>query len=211
MWARRLAVDRRYGSAEAKSRSSSRCSHDYSARTKVVSKTPPAADPNRKNVYRNELHSDPLKIGFAFGGVEPGRLHARGQLVETHKVHYSIAMCGTYWLHVALRHDNVELPGSPFLLQVNAGPASALSTALPADVLPLKGLVGGDRTSGCHVLLKSLDKMGNQCESGGADVTCSCTGASETLVESRVVDQNNGSYQRLTQCMHSPMYMHSMH
>ena len=52
-------------------------------------------------------------IGFAFGGVEPGRLHAKGQLVETHRVSYSIAKCGHYHLHVALRHEGVELPGLP--------------------------------------------------------------------------------------------------
>ena len=84
-----------------------------------------------QSVYKNEISSfDDLGIGFAFGGVDPGRLHARGQVHETHKVHYSIARTGTYRLHVGLRHDGVELPGSPFLLQVTAGPASALSTSL---------------------------------------------------------------------------------
>ena len=38
------------------------------------------------HAYRDELSSDPSKIGFAFGGVEPGRLHAGGRLIDTHKV-----------------------------------------------------------------------------------------------------------------------------
>ena len=32
--------------------------------------------------YQNELSSDPRGIGFAFGGVEPGVLHAKGQIVN---------------------------------------------------------------------------------------------------------------------------------
>ena len=40
--------------------------------------------------FRDEAQSDPTGIGFAFGGVMPGRLHAKGKVVETHKVFYSI-------------------------------------------------------------------------------------------------------------------------
>ena len=36
--------------------------------------------------FWNEVTSDPLGIGFAFGGVEPGRLHAKGKCVDVHKV-----------------------------------------------------------------------------------------------------------------------------
>ena len=32
----------------------------------------------------SELTSDPTGVGFGFGGVEPGVLHAKGQLVEVH-------------------------------------------------------------------------------------------------------------------------------
>ena len=35
---------------------------------------------------RLELASDPAGIGFGFGGVEPGTLHAHGQLHEKHSV-----------------------------------------------------------------------------------------------------------------------------
>ena len=34
-----------------------------------------------------ELESDPTEIGFAFGGIDPGILHARGQLHEVRFAH----------------------------------------------------------------------------------------------------------------------------
>ena len=213
MWARRIAVDRRFGGAEhtasmlktlgtgapsgklsaAVRRSTDASQSGFAPQNK---KTKSSADvASRQSVYANELASDPKRIGFAFGGVDPGRLHAHGQIIEVHKVHYSIAMCGTYRLHVALRHDAVELPGSPFLLKVAAGPASALSTAIPAESLPLVGVVGSGDDAGCRVLLKALDKMGNPCESGGASVACHCGHSeAEQKVESRVVDHKDGTY-----------------
>lgn len=42
--------------------------------------------PAAYSAYLNDIESDPQHIGFAYGGVYPGRLHAKGQLVETHKV-----------------------------------------------------------------------------------------------------------------------------
>lgn len=39
-----------------------------------------------QSVFLQELSSDPHGIGFAFGGVDPGKLHSHGQAVETHKV-----------------------------------------------------------------------------------------------------------------------------
>ena len=44
-------------------------------------------------------------FGFAFGGVDPGTLHAHGKLVKVHSVHYSIGLAGKYRLHVGLRQQ----------------------------------------------------------------------------------------------------------
>ena len=44
--------------------------------------------------FWNEVTSDPSGVGFAFGGVEPGRLHAKGKCVEVHKLFYSIGRAG---------------------------------------------------------------------------------------------------------------------
>ena len=65
---------------------------------------------------------DPTGVGFAFGGVYPGTLHAKGKTVETHKVSYSVGRVGTYLLHVRLRQQAVPLNGSPFSLKVSIPP-----------------------------------------------------------------------------------------
>jgi len=212
-WARRVAVDKSLAvnsvnkfiagrKLEASLAKSS--SHGSTYQTTELAPSSSSAGPRRKkgdaevtlvrqseSVYLQELHSDPKGIGFAFGGVEPGRLHAKGELIETHKVHYSIAVCGVYRFHVGLRHDGVELPGSPFLLHVTAGPASALSTRVPTEALPLAGVVGDK--GGCELLLQASDKMGNRCTSGSAAVAC-FAGSKEKKVDTVVVDNNDGTY-----------------
>ena len=55
----------------------------------------------------------PVGVGFALGGVEPGRLHAKGKCVEVHKLFYSIGRAGRYLLHIGLRHQSQPLPGCP--------------------------------------------------------------------------------------------------
>ena len=37
------------------------------------------------NIFTQELAIDPFEIGFAYGGVDPGTLHARGLLHEVHR------------------------------------------------------------------------------------------------------------------------------
>ena len=51
--------------------------------------------------YSHELDVDPM--GFAFGGIYPGQLHAHGQFIEEHKASYSVGLAGTYKLHVRWR------------------------------------------------------------------------------------------------------------
>ena len=199
-WARRIAIDKsitvtsqqrmlRQGSSGAVNPTQV---DGVSRRRKKAQEDTASSNGRGQSVYTHELKSDPKGIGFAFGGVDPGRLHAHGQIHETHKVHYSIAMCGMYKLHVALRHERVELPGSPYLLHVSAGPASALSTRLPEDALPLAGVVGTN--GGCQLTLLASDKMGNRCTTGGASVSCSSAVKDQEKVDSRVIDNDDGTY-----------------
>ena len=207
-WARRVAVDRKLSGGSLslsldgkKGRKKQEAEAAFNLKQKKKVKEV-HVDRHGQSVYDNELESDPKGIGFAFGGVEPGRLHAHGQLVETHRVHYSIARCGTYKLHVALRHESVELPGSPFALTVTAGPASAVATKLPADALPLTGEVGPEndgqtsrqhKPTGCHCVMRALDRMGNQCQVGGASVVTRCD-AAHGRVTCNAVDLGDGRY-----------------
>ena len=87
--------------------------------------------------FAHEMAIDPL--GFAFGGVDPGTLHAHGKLVKVHAVHYSVGLTGEYKLHVGLRQQSTPLPGSPFNLVVEPGEAYAASSKLPIGSLPLSG------------------------------------------------------------------------
>ena len=201
MWARRVAVDRRFVGDAMLAMQASKAVGAGRLGKVATAVALPMVDTHKRSkstasyqsVYANELASDPKRIGFAFGGVDPGRLHAHGQIIEVHNVHYSIAMCGTYRLHVALRHDGVQLPGSPFVLKVSAGPASALTTAVLAHMLPMRGVVGNSSESGCRVVLKASDMMGNACEAGGATIVCS-GGHKKIEILSRVVDNNDGTY-----------------
>jgi hypothetical protein len=68
--------------------------------------------------FEHELRSDPKGVGYAYGGVSPGTLHARGQLVRVHTAQYSIGLAGKYRLHVGLRQQSMALLGSPFDLEV---------------------------------------------------------------------------------------------
>jgi hypothetical protein len=78
------------------------------------------------------------------------------------------------------------------MLAVSAGPASALSTVLPEEALPLQGVVGDDADAGCTVLLRASDKMGNVCSSGGARVHLTCP--KEDAVACSVRDREDGTY-----------------
>ena len=124
-------------------------------------------------------------VAFAFGGCDPGTLHAKGQVIKTHTVKYSIGLAGRYRLHVGLRQQGVALPGSPFLVNVSPGSAHAPSTRIPEEALPLIGPVGGVSSAkaqalqpgsgkfphfGCVFVLQAADKMGNLCVKGGASV-----------------------------------------
>ena len=110
--------------------------------------------------FSHELTDDPEGIGFAFGGVDPGILHAHGQIIKTHNVRYSLGLAGRYRLHVGLRQQGIALPGSPFLLVVAPGSAHARSSRLPPECLPLVGTVCGPTELSCSIIVKLCDRMG---------------------------------------------------
>jgi hypothetical protein len=87
------------------------------------------------------------------------------------------------------------LPGSPFQLLVTAGEASPLGTRIPTAALPLQGaFVSGssDVRCVCTLKLQARDRMGNPCDSGGADVTCGSASSDE--IQSEVRDNSDGTY-----------------
>ena len=116
--------------------------------------------------FSHELSMDPY--GFAFGGVDPGTLHAHGKIIKVHTVHYSVGLAGAYKLHVGLRQQGQPLPGSPFNLVVEPSVAYAGSTHLPQDKLPLQGIADEGFQNG--LIFVTADVLGNMCLKGGAEV-----------------------------------------
>ena len=204
-WARRLAIDR---SLEFnKSKGSAHMDDSFMGRKKAkdLKKT---SLKTAKGIFQNEQSADPTGVGFAFGGVEPGRLHARGRLIEVHKVFYSIGLVGLYRLHVGLRQQQMPLPGSPFKLKVIAGPAHASSTNVPSSVtFPIEGSVGLEEEQGCHLLLPVSDRMGNLCTKGGAKIIGSCTIRD---VSSSTEDLDDGTYKLVWRSEQSGTYQVSV-
>ena len=148
--------------------------------------------------FMHELSAD--KFGFAFGGVDPGTLHAHGKLIKVHHVSYSVGLAGRYKLHVGLRQQMLPLPGSPFDLSVEPGSAYAGSTRLPTDKYHLSGMADEEWQMG--LVLRTADMLGNLCEKGGAALTMSLPKRwaadhelDENPVNCRVVDKADGSYE----------------
>lgn len=138
--------------------------------------------------YAHELSDDPTGVAFAFGGVEPGNLHAGGKLVRVHQVHYSIGRAGVYRLHVGLRQQSCMLADSPFELHVRSGAAHFAATHLCAEDLPLRGVVG-KVSKGIRMI--THDRMSNRCLVGGAPVRVAC---SSDKVSTNVIDKGDGTY-----------------
>jgi len=143
----------------------------------------------RRCMRREELSADPQKIGFAYGGEHPGTRHAHGELVRAHTVRYSVGRAGTYRLHVGLRHQRRVLPGSPFLLNVVPGAASALGTRLAPAALPLVAAASGEWSEG--LVLATRDSVGNRCVLGGGAVAVQSDAPS---VECDCEDREDGTY-----------------
>ena len=140
----------------------------------------------------HELESDKSGIGFAYGGVEPGTLHAHGKLIKCHQVHYSVGRAGQYLLHIGIRNQAAPLPGSPFELTVLPGAAHPVATSLSMDetgrALPLRGVVG----EAGSVTIATSDRMGNKCKVGGAPLRVESK--SKELTTSHI-DNENGTYE----------------
>lgn len=160
---------------------------------------------------------DPTGVGFAFGGVTPGVILAKGHVHDWHKVHFTIGRAGRYLLHVRLRDAKQPLPGSPFALTVVPGEAHATRVILLPESRPLKGEVGMEEFAeadkkllnvaaekfkveenskpvggyGCSLLIKTADRSGNPCIAGGAKVQVTCARDS---VNATVKDNGDGTY-----------------
>jgi len=211
-WARRVAMDRAASKAMKES-------HGLDAPNPKGGVPPVGA-----LKVELELAADPHGIGFAFGGVYPGTLHAKGRIVESHKVSYSIGIVGEYLLHVRLRQLAVPLPGSPFCLNVFPNVAHAGSTKLPrgeCDAWAVSGLVGMGVEAGCGLTIWTYDLMGNLCIRGGANVTgnmheskaarekrlTSTSGADKgEVLAATVKDNDDGSYYLHWRCNYSGTY-----
>lgn len=206
-WTRRTAIDSERERDRALLRDRALARENNSANPSTViphDHANPGASP--RPAYWDEVQGDPQRIGFAYGGVYPGRLHAKGQLVEAHEVHFSVGVCGSYLLYVSLRQPHTpwssapgvsprglaedwQIPGSPFTLQVFPGAPYALTTQIPSSSLPLRGgPEANSRVFACELVLVTRDKMSNVCDKGGASVTCG-------FVDSQVMrhEETNGA------------------
>ena len=166
-------------------------------------------EPRAPTSFAHEMNMN--REGFAFGGLDPGTLHAHGKLVKVHAVHYSIGLAGRYKLHVGLRQQMQPLPGSPFQLLVEPGSAYAASSRLPAESLPLSGVASEELQHG--LTFQTSDMLGNLCVHGGADISVKLgkmgndrDSKEADSVELNVVDNGDGSYQLKWKCARAGTY-----
>ena len=174
-WARRVGHDRSFGLldrnlVEGRASSSSLSLSSTRAFSSRDLKSSVQAREKELSRYSLELSAGCDATSFAFGGVHPGILHAHGRLYDWHKVSYSIGVAGEYLLHVRLRSQAAALPGSPFLLRVEPGAAFALTSRLPP------GVIASEVGESAKALLRTGDRMGNQCDKGNGAVTAMCDG-----------------------------------
>ena len=142
--------------------------------------------------FAHELMADERGVAFAYGGVDPGTVHAGGKLVRVHSVHYSVGRAGRYKLHVGLRQQSSEVAGSPFELYVAPGIAHATWTHLASDDLPLHSVVG-ETSKGVRVI--SGDRMGNRCLVGGAPLQVWVAQHTEDEeIQTKCIDNGDGTY-----------------
>jgi len=185
LWSTRMAADKRLAKVEAGRKEEA---------TQGKKKFDLARAPTS---YAHELTIDPL--GFAFGGCDPGTLHAHGKIVKLHQVHYSVGLAGRYQLHVGLRHQAVALPGSPFELLVEPGKAYAASTRLPEAALPLSGVANEEWQHGLN--FTTADMLGNVCTKGGSNIVMQLSRSAhrsnqdDAHVSCEVKDKGDGSYE----------------
>jgi len=161
--------------------------------------------PQAHTSFAHEMTIDP--IGFAFGGVDPGTLHAHGKLVKVHSVHYSVGLAGKYLMHVGLRQQMVPLPGSPFKLVVEPGAPFATSSRLPEDSRHMSGVASEAWQHG--LIFPTKDVLGNMCNKGGASLVMKLSKAApaeEKSVEFSIVDKEDGSYELKWKCAYSGHY-----
>ena len=201
LWASRQTADRLLAKAKAKDGDSA-----PSGKQKLISL---ARSPTS---FSHEMKVDPH--GFAFGGVDPGTLHAHGKLVKVHAVHYSIGLAGKYKLHIGLRQQMLPLPGSPFDLLVEPGSAYAASSRIPAESLPLAGIANEEWQHGLN--FRTADMLGNVCTKGGADISMKLSksferdvGASDGAgekVDCKVLDKGDGWYELKWRSLRAGVY-----
>ena len=190
LWAARQAADKFMLRRQAEARAVESYGDDAKKKKKLV---------NEQSLpsFMHELSAD--RFGFAFGGVDPGTLHAHGKLIKVHHVSYSVGLAGHYKLHVALRQQMVPLPGSPFDLHIEPGAAYPASTKLPEDKSQLFGHADEGWQHG--LILQTADMLGNLCVKGGANITMSLPKRwaleheLDDPVKSRVNDLGDGTYE----------------
>ena len=136
---------------------------------------------------------DPTAVGFAYGGVAPGQVHAKGQLHDAHRVYFSVGLVGRYLLHVRLRQAARPIPGSPFALTVVPGSAFHSTSIIERGGTnhPLVGEVGMQTLDGCTALVRTSDRSSNLCVDGDAKVTVTCQ---QSSLQASVTDNGDGTY-----------------
>ena len=93
--------------------------------------------------FAYELADCSRGIAFAYGGIYPGTLHAKGELIKTHTVHYSIGSAGRYMLHVGLRQQGVARrrhgPGGDVAVEVRRGSVHGGEVLVVASAITIAG------------------------------------------------------------------------
>lgn len=140
---------------------------------------------NVRDVYNNPTNLNPAQVDVSTN-VSTQTRNATAMAAGLHSAMYEFTIVGRYVVSVYFSNTTIHYFGSPFMVLVSAGRASAANSSV------LVARVQWRITEQAEYMVQTRDVYGNDLQAGGESVAMQATGVQ--IFDSEISDHDNGTY-----------------